>query len=143
MRPVLFIDGVCNLCNGTVRFVVDYEREATLGFAPLQSALARTTLEPHGIDPLRVESVVLVDDDGVHLRSDAAWRLARYLKQPWRTGAVARFVPRPLRDRIYDFIAANRYRWFGRKESCELPAPELRARFLDTAESSGESIGAP
>lgn len=143
MQPILFFDGVCNLCHGSVRFVVDHERDATLGFAPLQSELARTTLVPHGIDPMQEKSVVLVDEDGVHLRSEAAWRLARHLKQPWRSGALIRFLPLGLRDRVYDLVAAHRYRWFGKRESCELPDSALRARFLDTAGDSGDRAGTP
>lgn len=128
--PVAFFDGVCNLCNASVNFLLERDRRALLRFAPLQgatfAALARDHPELAGID-----SFVLWDGARVHTRSSAALRAGMMLGWPWRLGGALLAVPRPLRDLAYDFIARRRYRWFGRRDSCRMPTPELRARFLD------------
>lgn len=133
MQPVLLIDGECNFCHGTVRFVVAHERDHELRFGALQSEAGRPLLAGTGIDPDDSRTVVLLDDDGLHVRSEAALRIATHLRAPWRWARVLRVVPRPLRDAAYDVVARNRFRWFGRRDACELPAPEIRARFLDSA----------
>jgi len=131
--PVVLFDGYCNLCDGTVRFLLAQDRDAVLRFAPLQSEAAHALLASatHRPDPLP-DSVLLVDQNGVHARSEAALRIAAHLRAPWpQLAAVARLVPRALRDRVYDLIAARRVRWFGRREQCRLPTPQEAARFLD------------
>jgi predicted DCC family thiol-disulfide oxidoreductase YuxK len=129
-RPVAFFDGVCNLCNGTVNFLIDRDRRARLRFAPLQGStfaeLAARHPELRGID-----SFVLSQGGRVHVRSGAAVRILMALGGPWRLAGALLAVPRPLRDRLYDFVARRRYRWFGRTDTCRIPTPELRARFLD------------
>jgi len=130
-RPVILFDGVCNLCNGLVQFVIARDRAGRFQFAALQSDSARRLLS--GIDRSTVlpDSVVLVDGGRVYTRSSAALRIARGLPFPWSLARVLNFVPRPLRDKAYDFVARNRYRWFGRKSVCMVPTPERRARFLE------------
>lgn len=127
----MLIDGVCNLCNGTARFVADREREPVLRFASLQSEFGRSLLRRHGLPVEALESLVLIEDGECFCRSDAALRLCRYLKQPWESGRFFLHIPRFIRDRVYDFIAANRYRWFGRQDQCMLPRADLAPRFLD------------
>lgn len=130
--PVVLFDGYCNLCDGTVRFLLRHDRTGTLRFAPLDSAAARSLLAAHPSrpDPLP-DSVLLVDGDGVHARSEAALRLARSLSPPWPWLArVARLVPRVARDAVYDQVARRRLRWFGRRDACRLPTPDEAARFL-------------
>lgn len=128
--PVAFFDGVCNLCDGVVNFLIDHDPRAVLKFAPLQgttfAALAGRHPELAGVD-----SFVLWDASGVHTRSSAALRIAVALGWPWRALGALLLVPRALRDAAYDFVARRRYRWYGRRESCRMPTPELRARFLD------------
>ena len=129
--PVVFFDGVCNLCNGAVNFLLDRDRHRQLRFAPLQG---RTFGSVRAANPglNGVDSLVLVDADGLHIRSEAALRLAAYLGFPWRLlGRMGLVVPRALRDWVYDRVARGRYRWFGRREACRLPTPALRERFLD------------
>lgn len=143
-RPLLLFDGVCNLCHGTVRWVLARDRAQRFDFASLQSAAGREALrealQAAGIDePLPPadsdpDSVVLIDARGVHLRSDAAIEVARGLGLPWSLAVVGRVLPRALRDPIYRWVARNRYRWFGRKEACGLPAPGQAERFLDANE---------
>jgi predicted DCC family thiol-disulfide oxidoreductase YuxK len=133
-HPVVLFDGVCNLCNATVDFLVDRDPRGTLRFASLQSAAARAILERAGRVPAATsepDSIVFVVGSRVYERSGAALRIARYLRAGWPLLAGLLIVPAPLRDLVYRWIAARRYRWFGRSEACRVPTPELRARFLE------------
>jgi len=127
---VLF-DGVCNLCNGFVQFVIPRDPHAYFRFAALDSEAAARVLSTarHG-GPI-VDSIVLVEDGVVYVRSAAALRIARRLGFPWVFGYALMIVPRPLRDAIYDLVARRRYRWFGRRETCMVPGPGVRERFLN------------
>ena len=129
--PTLYFDGVCNFCAATVRFVLDRERAPTLRFASLQSARALRELPPLGVDPRRLDSLVLVEGGRAYTASNGALRMARYLRAPWSWLALALVVPRSVRDAVYGFIARRRYAWFGKKDECMVPSPELRARFVD------------
>jgi predicted DCC family thiol-disulfide oxidoreductase YuxK len=129
-HPTLLFDGVCNLCHGTVRFVLAHDRAARFRFATLQSEVGRALLARHGLDAAALDSVVLVDADGAHERSDGALRTLARLDSPWRWLGLLRVVPRPLRDAVYDWIARHRYGWFGKLDACPLPRPEWRDRFL-------------
>jgi predicted DCC family thiol-disulfide oxidoreductase YuxK len=128
--PVAFFDGVCNLCNGSVDFLLRHDRRGLLRFAPLQGAAFAAVARDHP-ELAGTDSFVLQEGGRVHVRSSAALRAAMAMGGPWRLCGVLLLVPRPLRDGVYDFVARRRYRWFGRRESCRLPTPELRARFLD------------
>lgn len=133
-HPVILFDGVCNLCSASVQWIIERDPGATFRFASLQSEAGMAILATRGVtldataDP---DSVLLVDHHGVHQHSDAALRIARGLGRPWSFAWSLRFVPRFVRDGLYRFVARNRYRWFGRKDACWLPTPDLRARFLD------------
>jgi predicted DCC family thiol-disulfide oxidoreductase YuxK len=129
--PVLLFDGVCNLCNGAIRFVVRHDTAERFRFAPLQSDAARRLTADCDADPSDLDSVVLVEDGECHVRSEAALRTARHLASPYDRLWALRFVPRPLRDAVYDLVAEHRYDVFGRREECMVPSPELEARFLD------------
>jgi predicted DCC family thiol-disulfide oxidoreductase YuxK len=129
-HPVLLFDGVCNLCHGTVRFVLDRDRAARFRFAPLQSGVGRALLADFALDPDDLDTVVLIDAAGAHTRSEAALRTVRALGAPWSWLWPLAAIPRPLRDTAYDFVARHRYRWFGKKDACPLPRPEWRDRFL-------------
>jgi predicted DCC family thiol-disulfide oxidoreductase YuxK len=129
-HPVVLFDGVCNLCNGVVRFLIERDPAARFRFAALQSEAGRALLARHALDPDALDSFVLVDADGAHARSSAVLRVARELPAPWRWLWLAIAIPRPLRDALYDFLARRRYRWFGRRDACMVPTPALRQRFL-------------
>ncbi|OAV44095.1 thiol-disulfide oxidoreductase DCC family protein [Lewinella sp. 4G2] len=129
--PILFFDGVCNLCNGAVQWFLKNDRLGELRFASLQSDLARELLPEAGVDPTTLDSLVLYQDGRAYLYSDAALGAGRELGGLY--GKLARaggFFPRFLRDGVYKFIARNRYRWFGKREECMLPRPEWKARFV-------------
>ena len=129
--PVILFDGVCNLCNGAVRFVAERDPRGVFRFASLQSEAGQTLLRQHGLSTGDFDSVVLVDDAGVRTRSSAALAVAARLSAPWPALSAFRVLPRPLRDAVYDLVARYRYRVFGRTDQCMIPTPELRARFLE------------
>jgi len=129
---IVLFDGTCNLCSATVAFLIPRDRTSRLRFASLQSAVGQELLRRHGISaPATPDSVVYIEGERAFTRSDAALAIAGRLASPWPLLGVFWYVPRPLRDAVYSLVARNRYRWFGRTETCQLPAPELRARFLD------------
>jgi predicted DCC family thiol-disulfide oxidoreductase YuxK len=128
-RTILF-DGVCNLCNGFVRFVIARDPAAHFRFAALSSPAAARVLEAAGVTPPLPDTIILIEDGALYWRSDAPLRIARRLVFPWPLAYGLIVVPRFIRDRVYAFIAARRYRWFGRRDVCLVPTPELRERFL-------------
>lgn len=131
LHAVILFDGVCNLCNSAVRFVIERDPAARFRFAPLQSAVAERLIASAGVrDPLP-DSIVLVEDGRISTRSTAALRIARRLRFPWPAAYAIIVVPRPLRDWIYNLVARNRYAWFGRRDVCMVPTPAVRSRFLE------------
>lgn len=127
---VLF-DGVCNLCNGSVRFLLRRDRRKRFRFAALQSATGQAALRQHSLSATQFATIVVIENGRAHTESSAALLLAQRLPWPWPLLAAFTIVPRPLRDAVYAWVSRNRYRWFGRRESCMLPSPEFADRFLD------------
>ncbi|MGZ3423463.1 MAG: thiol-disulfide oxidoreductase DCC family protein [Polyangiales bacterium] len=132
MSIVLF-DGVCNLCNASVQFIAARDPQGKFQFASLQSKVARELLAGHGMVPPEgdPDSILLIEEGVVYERSTAALRIARRLSGPVRVLWLFIVVPRVLRDLVYRFVARHRYRWFGKSETCAVPTPSMRARFLD------------
>lgn len=137
-KPIVYYDGLCGLCDGFVRFVVAHDHLAHYRFAPLQGETARIRLGG-GIPLDALKTVVLEEDpafrpigrtDGLRVRSDAALAILAGLRHGWQLVNLLRIIPRPLRDMVYNLISRNRTRWFGRRESCRIPGPEERDRFL-------------
>ena len=129
-ETIVLFDGVCNLCNGSVQFLLRRDRRRRFRFAALQSAAGRALLERHGLPTETLETIVVLEGGRARVRSDAALHLARRLPWPWPVLAAFWILPRPLRDALYGFVARHRYRWFGRTESCMLPTPDVADRFL-------------
>ncbi|MDS0282893.1 thiol-disulfide oxidoreductase DCC family protein [Haloarcula onubensis] len=129
-HPVLLFDGVCNLCNGVVQFVIPRDPEGRIHFAPLQSDAGKALLSGQGLPPGALDSVVLVEDGEVYRKSDAVIRTAELLGWPYRAAAVGRAVPASVRDALYDVVADNRYDVFGRKDRCMVPDEDVQDRFL-------------
>ncbi len=129
---IILFDGVCNFCEGVVRFVAPRDADGCFRFAPLQSDVGRVLLERHGLPVDDHDTFVLIDGSSCLTRSDAALAVVARLEPPWSWLRWLRIVPRRLRNAIYGLVARNRYRWFGRRQSCLIPGPELRERFLDT-----------
>jgi predicted DCC family thiol-disulfide oxidoreductase YuxK len=129
-HPILLYDGVCYLCNWLVRFAIKHDAHGRLRFSSLQSAKGRELLEANGIPAGDLDTVLLIEDGRVYDRSTCALRALRYLRFPWPLAYALIIVPRFIRDAVYDFVARKRYAWFGRMDSCPIPPPELRERFL-------------
>jgi predicted DCC family thiol-disulfide oxidoreductase YuxK len=128
-EPILLYDGVCALCNGTVKLVLRFDRRGTMKFAPLDSPIARSLLSQHP-NLGSVDSIVLVVGDRARVRSTAVLEVFRYLGGAWKLFLVGYLIPREIRDSLYDVVAYWRYRMFGRYAACPLPSPEVRGRFL-------------
>ncbi len=128
--PVILYDGTCGLCHRSVQWILRHERDHELAFAPLQGETAAELRAQHGEIPETLESVVLVEDGRVRLRSKAFLYSARHLRAPWRWAYALRWLPAFVLDLGYRVIAAIRYRVWGRVDACDLPSPEHRARFL-------------
>jgi predicted DCC family thiol-disulfide oxidoreductase YuxK len=132
-KPVLVLfDGVCNLCNGLVQFIIQRDPKAKFKFASLQSDAGRSLLKKFNIDADLLHSIVVFDDDEALQRSDAVIRIANYLGGGWKILKAFNILPKFFRDGCYNVVAANRYRIFGKKNSCMIPTPELKQRFIET-----------
>ena len=131
---VILFDGVCNLCNGFVQFVIRHDQAGRFRFAALQSPEGQALLAAHG-QPLPTpladpDSVLLVQGGRVYAHSTAVLHIAQGLGWPWRLAGAGWLLPQGWRDALYRYVARNRYRWFGRQASCLLPTPALKSRFL-------------
>ncbi len=127
----LLFDGVCNLCNGWVDFVLARETNPAVCFASLQSEVGKGLLTSRGMPEDYLGSLVLIEGDQTFTNSAAILRMAKYLGWPWRWLGALLIFPAFLRDPVYCFIAKRRYMWFGKQDTCRMPTPELRERFLD------------
>lgn len=130
MKGVILFDGVCRFCNSSVQFVIKHDTEAYFKFASLQSKTGREFLRKYGIDD-EIDSFVLILGDSYYTHSDAVLMVCKFLDHPWKWLYVMRFIPRPIRNMIYNIIAKNRYKWFGKETSCIVPSRDIRERFLD------------
>lgn len=131
---IVLFDGVCNLCNASVNFVLDRDKRNYFRFAALQSQRGGTLLHAYGIpQKAEPESIVLLENGKAYQGSTAALRIAKRLGGLWPLLYAFIIVPRPIRDVVYKWIARNRYKWFGRTDACRMPTPALKARFLDDA----------
>ena len=132
INKIILFDGVCNLCNDAVQFVIKRDKEAVFLFAPLQGNTGQKLLKERGINPNEIDSIILIEPNVVfYVKSDAALEIVKKLDTPWRFIHLFKVLPRVLRDFVYDFIAKNRYRWYGKKDQCMIPTPELKSKFLD------------
>ncbi len=129
-HPIVLYDGVCNLCTGVVKFTLARDPQGVLRYAALQSETGRELLAKWGMNSGPLDSFLFIERGKPYVRSAAALRLARYLPGGWPLLRVLLAVPRPIRDAAYRWIAANRYKWFGRNEQCMLMRPEYIERFL-------------
>lgn len=126
----MLFDGVCNLCNGAVNFIIDRDPDRRFRFAALQSEAAKPLLAHCDLPPDALDTLVVVEEGRCYARSAAALRVVRRLAGAWWLLYALVVIPRPLRDAVYGWIVRNRYRWFGKSDECRVPTPELRERFL-------------
>ncbi|MEH7384164.1 thiol-disulfide oxidoreductase DCC family protein [Bacillus sp. JJ1521] len=129
MNHIILFDGVCHFCNNSVQFILKRDSKQRYHFASLQSEAGKALLKKHHI-PEDINSFVLIEDGRYFTKSSAALRVCRNLKGVYKLLVIFKIVPAPIRDIFYHVIANNRYKWFGKQESCMLPPPEVRKRFL-------------
>lgn len=129
--PLILFDGVCNLCNAWVRFVIRRDSAGVFRFAAQQSPIAQLIIKEQGRGVGPLSSIILVEDEAIYTESDAVLQILAQLSAPWSWTAALRIIPRSMRDACYRFIVRHRYEWFGRTEACQAPSAEIRSRFLD------------
>ncbi|MDX1904619.1 MAG: thiol-disulfide oxidoreductase DCC family protein [Thermonemataceae bacterium] len=130
-KVIVLFDGVCNLCNATVQFLIVRDKKDQLRFASLQSEFGQKVLEKYHLPQKDFDSFVLLVGDKVYLRSSAALKVSAYLGVFWKVFQIFWLLPKPFRDWVYNFVAKNRYKWFGKKDECMLPSPQLKAKFFN------------
>ena len=128
--PIILFDGICNLCNGAVNFIIRQDRKKTFRFAALQSAAGQQLLQQYHLSPSDFNSFILIDQNKYYQQSTAALKVAAKLSWYWQWTQLFWIIPRFLRDIVYNIIAKYRYVWFGKKEQCMLPTPEIKDRFI-------------
>ncbi|MEC0128605.1 thiol-disulfide oxidoreductase DCC family protein [Paenibacillus pabuli] len=129
-HPIVLVDGVCHFCQGLTKWIIKRDPEGKYHFASLQSDVAKALLEKGNLSTDSMDTFVLIEDGKYYTRSTAALRLAKGLKFPYPLLYGLIIVPKFIRNAIYNMVARNRYRWFGKDEACMLPTPEIKDRFL-------------
>ena len=129
-QKIILFDGVCNLCNGVVQFVIKQDKKAVFRFSSLQSDFGQGVLAKHHFPVNELNSFIFLKGEKLYIKSNAALEMCKELGGFWIIIYGFKIIPRFIRDWVYDTIAKNRYRWFGKQESCWLPTPELKARFI-------------
>ena len=130
-NPLVLFDGVCNLCNSAVQFIIKHDRKKQFRFASLQGKTGQRILAEHQVSSEKLDTLIFVENGKIYTRSTAALRIAKRLGGFWKLAYGNIIIPRFIRDGIYNFISKNRYKWFGKQEECMIPTPELRERFFD------------
>ena len=130
-KQLILFDGVCNLCNASVLYVIKHDKGNRFMFAPLQSKIGQQVIGSFNVDTSNTDSILLYSkQNGISTKSSAALRIAKHLGFPRNLMTVFFVVPPFLRNWVYDYVAKNRYKWYGKKEACMIPTPELSAKFL-------------
>jgi len=131
-KKIILFDGICNLCNGAVRFIIKRDKKDEFRFATLQGETGQRLVSEREIDTSKVDSIILIEPGvAYYVKSTAAMKIGRSFGGFWKMAYVLNLIPSQLRDIVYDLVAKYRYRWFGQKEECMVPTPELKAKFLD------------
>ena len=129
-KKILLFDGVCNLCNSSVTYVIKRDKKDLFRFAALQETAGQQLIEKYQIDTLKTDSIILIENGKAYTKSTAALRVARHLGGVYPLLYGFMIVPNFIRNWVYDFVARNRYKWYGKKDSCMIPTPELKSKFL-------------
>ena len=131
-KSLVLFDGVCNLCNTSVLYVIKHDAKNRFLFAPLQSNIGQQIIAKYNLDTSKTDSIILYSaDKGLKMKSTAALHISRRLGLPNNLLSVFLIIPAFIRNWVYDFIAKNRYKWYGEKDNCMIPTPELKAKFID------------
>ena len=136
-KKIILFDGVCNLCNSSVQFVIKRDKKDQFRFAPLQSDVGQKLVQERGIDTTMIDSIILIEPQvAYYTKSDAALKIAQQLSGAWPLMGVFLGVPSGIRNVVYDWIAKNRYRWYGKRDECMIPTPELKEKFLSISSTT-------
>lgn len=130
-HPILLFDGVCNFCNHTVQFVIKRDKKGIVHFASLQSAFGQAQLRKANLSTDDLKTLIFIENGQLYTKSSGALRLSKYLGGIWQLSYIFILIPKPIRNFAYEFIAKNRYKWFGKQDACMLPSPETRSRFIE------------
>ena len=131
-KKLILFDGICNLCNASVLYVIKRDKRDLFMFAPLQSNIGKQIIKKYNIDPNKTDSIILFEHEkGISYKSTAALKIASKLSFPSNLLTIFLIIPPFIRNWVYDYIAKNRYKWYGKKEQCMVPTPKLKAKFLD------------
>ena len=131
-KKIILFDGICNLCNSAVQFVIKRDKEAVFRFAALQSEIGKKLIAERNIDTNKVDSIILIEPGiAYYIKSTAALKISTSFGGLWSLSTILMWLPEGFRNIVYDFIAKNRYKWYGKKDQCMIPTPELKARFLE------------
>jgi predicted DCC family thiol-disulfide oxidoreductase YuxK len=131
-KKIILFDGVCNLCNGAIQFIIKRDKKDVFRYASLQSDIGEKLVAERGIDTEKVDSIILIEPGlAYYTKSDAALEIGKHLNGYGTLSSILLGIPTTLRNIVYDFIAQNRYQWYGKKEQCMIPTPELKAKFLE------------
>lgn len=128
MSAIVLFDGVCNFCDGSVNFIIEHDKKDYFKFTPLQSEIGQEFVKKFSLSG--IDSVILVEDEKFYTHSTAALKIARQLGGIWSLLYAFIIIPKPIRDFFYKLFAKNRYKFFGKKDECMIPTPEVRAKFL-------------
>ena len=130
-NKIILFDGVCNLCNSSVQYVIRRDKSNAYRFAALQSEIGKKLVEQRGIVTSQIDSIILIEPGvAYYTKSTAALKIAQSFGGVWQLTSVFEWIPEKIRDWVYDYIAKNRYKWYGKKDACMIPTPELKSKFL-------------
>lgn len=130
-KKIILFDGVCNLCDNTVQYIIKHDKKDLFRFVAIQSELGQQIIQHLGIDVSKTDSIILYEPGwAYYYKAEAAMKIAGSLSGPASTLSVFSFLPKGLSNSVYDFIARNRYKWYGKKDACMIPTPEIKAKFL-------------
>lgn len=127
---IILFDGVCNFCNSSVNKIIRHDKKNRFKFAPLQSEIGKKLLEKHSIDSSKIDSIILIENDSAFIKSTAILKISKHLSGLYPLAYGFIIIPAFIRNIVYDFIARNRYKWWGKKESCMIPTQEVKEKFI-------------
>ena len=131
-KKIILFDGICNLCNSAVQYIIKRDKNDEFRFATLQGEIGQQLINERTIDTSKLDSIILIEPGiAYYSKSTAALKISQSFGGFWKMAYVLKLIPRQLRDIVYDWVARNRYGWYGKKEKCMVPTPELKAKFLE------------
>jgi predicted DCC family thiol-disulfide oxidoreductase YuxK len=131
-KKIILFDGVCNLCNRSIQFIIKHDTKDEFRFATLQGEIGKSLIKDRNIDTSKVDSIILIEPGvAYYIKSTAALKIGHSFGGIWKIISVLNLIPSRLRNIVYDFVARNRYKWYGKKDHCMVPTLEIKAKFLD------------